>query len=52
MTEETDLAGHLRALVFHAELCDKSAESDAQVLGCEGQLKCSQTVAKVHQNTW
>ncbi|KAL0044511.1 hypothetical protein WJX82_010236 [Trebouxia sp. C0006] len=30
MTEETDLAGHLRALVFHAELCDKSAESDAQ----------------------
>lgn len=30
MTEETDLAGRLRALVFHAEHCDKSAESDAQ----------------------
>ncbi len=46
MTEDTDLAGRLRALVFHAEHCDKSADSDAQVLGCEGQLKCSQTVAK------
>jgi hypothetical protein len=46
MPEETDLAGRLRALVFHAEHCDKSVESDAQVLGCEGQLKCPQTVAK------
>ncbi|DBA92638.1 hypothetical protein WJX77_003832 [Trebouxia sp. C0004] len=30
MTEDTDLAGRLRALVFHAEHCDKSADSDAQ----------------------